>query len=110
MVIETTNYVIVGTRIPRENYEECFGHPYKMDENTDDLVAVWGGEKQWDETDEIVVGEIQEEIDTYGEVVAREPTDLMSMFASERKSVEEKLAGVGIEGREVSVYLVGSML
>ena len=105
--METTNYVIVGTRIPREKYEERFGHPYKMDENTDDLVAVWGGEKQWDE---IIVGEVQEEMDTYGGVVAREPTDLISTFASERKSVEEKLAGVGIDDREVSVYLVGSVL
>lgn len=107
MGIETTNYIIVGTKIPREKYEESFGHPYKMDENTDDLVAVWGGEKQWDE---IVVGEIQEKIDTYGGVVARKPTDLISTFASERKNVEEKLANVGIDDREVSVYLVGSVL
>lgn len=107
MGMETTNYVIVGTRIPREKYEERFGHPYKMDENTDDLVAVWGGEKQWDE---IIVGEIQEEMDTYGGVEAKEPTDLISTFASERKSVEKKLADVGIEDREVSVYFVGSVL
>lgn len=105
--MDATNHIIVGTRIPKDKYEERFGHPYKMDENTDDLVAVWGGEKQWDE---IVVGEIQEEIDTYGGVVAREPTDLISTFASKRKSVEKKLAGVGIDDREVSVYLVGSML
>lgn len=105
--METTNYVIVGTRIPKDKYEERFGHPYKMDENTDDLVAVWGGEKQWDQ---IVVGEIQEEIDTYGGVVARQPTDLISTFASKRGEVEKKLADVGIEDREVSVYLVGSVL
>lgn len=105
--MDATNHIIVGTRIPREKYEKRFGHPYKMGENTDDLVAAWGGEKQWDE---VVVGEIQEEIDTYGGVVAREPTDLISMFASKRKSVEEKLADMGIEDREVSVYLVGSVL
>jgi hypothetical protein len=105
--MDATNHIIVGTKIPRDAYEDQFGHPYKMDEKTEDLVAVWGGEKQWDE---IIVGEIQEKIDTYGGVVAREPTDLISMFASKRKSVEEKLADVGIEDREVSVYLVGSML
>ncbi len=105
--MDATNYIIVGTRIPREKYKERFGHPYKMDENTEDLVAVWGGEKQWDG---VVVGEIQEKISLYGRVIAREPTDLISTFASERKSVEKKLAGIGIDDREVSVYLVGSVL
>lgn len=105
--MDATNYVIVGTRIPREDYENRFGHPYKMDERTEDLVAAWGGEKQWDK---IVVGEIQERIDTYGGVEARKPTDLMSVFASKRKSVKEKLADVGINDREVSMYLVGTLL
>jgi len=102
------NNVVVGTKMPRDEFEEEVGeHPWEFREDADhDLIVVDGAEKQWDE---VVVGVLIEQIDCqYPEAV--EPTDLRRVYAEKRHDVDGKLRDVGLEGRNVSIYLIGAFM
>lgn len=107
MGMYSTNYIVVGTQIPRTEYEKQFGSPHKMDDKDNEFVAIGGYNEQWDS---IVVGEIKEKMDSQGRMEPQPPTDLVSEYATSKNEISERLEEIGIDDREVSIYLVGTVL
>jgi hypothetical protein len=93
--------VVVGTRIPKEQFS-LVEHPKIIDGMDNDLVAFDGGEY---DHDSVIIGEMVHYYDGYtGSDVLK---NVMSEFASKRVEVDNLLEEeFGID-REVSIYLVG---
>ena len=105
MGLEPSLSVIVGTRIPREVFEEIVDveHPKIIDGMNNNLVAFDGGEYQHNA---IVVGQILYHYDGYNGTDVM--MDLVSEFADNRTETKEMLEEeLGIVNREVSIYVVG---
>lgn len=105
MGLDPSLTVVVGTRIPKEVYEENFDRDINMiDEMSDDLVGFNGGEYQHDT---YVIGQIAYRYNGYGDTNVVK--DLVSEFASKRTETKEMLESeLGIVDREVSLLIVGA--
>jgi hypothetical protein len=105
MGLEPSLSVVVGTRIPKETFENAVDvrHPKIIDGMDNNLVAFDGGEYQ---RNAIIVGQIAYHYNGYGDTDV--VMDAVSEYADKRTETKETLEEeLGISNREISIYIVG---
>ena len=105
MGLEPSLSVVVGTRIPKDEFEKRIDieHPKIVDGMDNNLVAFDGGEYQHDT---IIIGQMAYHYNGYNgtDVVM----DVVSEFADKRTETKRMLKEeFGITNREISIYVVG---